>query len=158
MRSTNNNNNNSNHFHFETHHQNPNTNKTHQHARHVPRAHSASHITSLLFCFSSLFLRCLFARTLDDSPKPTKSNMYRDVSSCNTYNYGDALYWNARYVQEGGSFDWYQRYSALRPFVRKYIPTSSRVLMVGCGNARNFSSTSYLFFCFFYFVFVVPFF
>lgn len=84
--------------------------------------------------------------------------MYRDVSSCNTYNYGDALYWNARYVQEGGSFDWYQRYSALRPFVRKYIPTSSRVLMVGCGNARNFSSTPYLFFCFFYFVFVVPFF
>ncbi|XP_021890806.1 methyltransferase-like protein 13 [Carica papaya] len=61
--------------------------------------------------------------------------MYRDVSSCNTYNYGDALYWDARYVQEGGSFDWYQRYSALRPFIRKYIPTSSRVLMVGCGNA-----------------------
>ncbi|KAF3437362.1 hypothetical protein FNV43_RR20115 [Rhamnella rubrinervis] len=61
--------------------------------------------------------------------------MYRDVSSCNTYNYGDALYWDARYIQEGGSFDWYQRYSALRPFIRKYIPTSSRVLMVGCGNA-----------------------
>ncbi|KAE8038298.1 hypothetical protein FH972_010823 [Carpinus fangiana] len=61
--------------------------------------------------------------------------MYRDTSSCNTYNYGDAQYWNARYIQEGGSFDWYQRYAALRPFVRKYIPTSSRVLMVGCGNA-----------------------
>ncbi|XP_027908715.1 EEF1A lysine methyltransferase 4 isoform X2 [Vigna unguiculata] len=61
--------------------------------------------------------------------------MYRDVSSCNTYNYGDALYWDARYVQEGGSFDWYQRYSALRPFVRNFIPLSSRILMVGCGNA-----------------------
>lgn len=61
--------------------------------------------------------------------------MYRDVSSFNTYNYGDALYWDARYVQEAGSFDWYQRYSALRPFVRKYLPNSSRVLMVGCGNA-----------------------
>ncbi|KDP43608.1 hypothetical protein JCGZ_16895 [Jatropha curcas] len=61
--------------------------------------------------------------------------MYRDVSSCNTYNYGDSLYWDARYVQEAGSFDWYQRYSSLRPFVRRYIPTSSRVLMVGCGNA-----------------------
>ncbi|XP_010269735.1 PREDICTED: methyltransferase-like protein 13 [Nelumbo nucifera] len=61
--------------------------------------------------------------------------MYRDVSACNTYNYGDALYWNSRYLQEAGSFDWYQRYTALRPFVRKYIPTSSRVLMVGCGNA-----------------------
>ncbi|KAL3537556.1 hypothetical protein ACH5RR_000922 [Cinchona calisaya] len=63
--------------------------------------------------------------------------MYRDVSACNTYNYGDALYWDARYIQEANccSFDWYQRYSALRPFVQKYIPTSSRVLMVGCGNA-----------------------
>ncbi|KAL2329316.1 hypothetical protein Fmac_022743 [Flemingia macrophylla] len=61
--------------------------------------------------------------------------MYRDVSSCNTYNYGDAMYWNARYIQEGGSFDWYQRYSALRPFIRNFIPLSSRVLMVGCGNA-----------------------
>ncbi|OMO69709.1 Transcription factor, K-box [Corchorus capsularis] len=62
--------------------------------------------------------------------------MFRDVSSCNTYNYGDALYWDARYVQEAdGAFDWYQRYSSLRPFVRNYIPPSSRVLMVGCGNA-----------------------
>lgn len=63
--------------------------------------------------------------------------MLRDVSSCNTYNYGDALYWDSRYVQEAGSFDWYQRYSALRPFVRHYVSTSSRVLMVGCGNAGN---------------------
>ncbi|KAB2070372.1 hypothetical protein ES319_A08G151800v1 [Gossypium barbadense] len=62
--------------------------------------------------------------------------MFRDVSSCNTYNYGDALYWDFRYIQEaGGAFDWYQRYSSLRPFVRRYVPTSSRVLMVGCGNA-----------------------
>ncbi|KAK6143188.1 hypothetical protein DH2020_023536 [Rehmannia glutinosa] len=63
--------------------------------------------------------------------------MFRDVSACNTYNYGDALYWDARYIQEAncGSFDWYQRYSALRPFIRKYISPNSRVLMVGCGNA-----------------------
>ncbi|XP_022864779.1 methyltransferase-like protein 13 [Olea europaea var. sylvestris] len=63
--------------------------------------------------------------------------MFRDVSACNTYNYGDALYWDARYIQDAncGSFDWYQRYSALRPFVRKYISPTSRVLMVGCGNA-----------------------
>ncbi|KVI01457.1 hypothetical protein Ccrd_020268 [Cynara cardunculus var. scolymus] len=63
--------------------------------------------------------------------------MFRDESACNTYNYGDSVYWDARYVHEAsaGSFDWYQRYHALRPFVRKYIPISSRVLMVGCGNA-----------------------
>ncbi|GAB2216607.1 hypothetical protein Droror1_Dr00024382 [Drosera rotundifolia] len=59
----------------------------------------------------------------------------RDVSSCNTYNYGDALYWDSRYIQEAGAFDWYQRYSALRPFIRNYVATSARVLMVGCGNA-----------------------
>ncbi|XP_076887920.1 uncharacterized protein LOC143538198 [Bidens hawaiensis] len=63
--------------------------------------------------------------------------MFSDESACNTYNYGDSVYWDARYIQEAsaGSFDWYQRYNALRPFVRKYIPTSSRILMVGCGNA-----------------------
>ncbi|KAH7667113.1 Endothelin-converting enzyme 1 protein [Dioscorea alata] len=60
----------------------------------------------------------------------------RDVPACNSYNYGDALYWDARYLEEGAaSFDWYQRYSALRPFVRKFVPTSSRILMAGCGNS-----------------------
>ena len=68
--------------------------------------------------------------------------MQRDVSSCNTYNYGDAHYWDARYVQDALSFDWYQRYSSLRPFVRNFIPTSSRVLMVGCGNSRKYFSPS----------------
>uniref|UniRef100_A0A1D1YQ75 Methyltransferase-like protein 13 n=1 Tax=Anthurium amnicola TaxID=1678845 RepID=A0A1D1YQ75_9ARAE len=59
-----------------------------------------------------------------------------DMSSCSSYDYGDALYWDARYLEEGGaSFDWYQLYSALRPLVRTFVPTSSRVLMVGCGNA-----------------------
>ncbi|KAJ4959298.1 hypothetical protein NE237_026409 [Protea cynaroides] len=32
---------------------------------------------------------------------------------------------------ETGPFDWYQHYSALHPFVRKYILSSSRVLMLG---------------------------
>jgi len=63
--------------------------------------------------------------------------MFRDVSSCNTYDYGDAHYWDARYIQEGGSFDWYQRYSNLKPFLRHYFSPSSRILMVGCGNAGN---------------------
>lgn len=45
------------------------------------------------------------------------------------------MYWDARYVQEVGPFDWYQRYSSLRPLIRKYAPLSSPVLVVGCGNA-----------------------
>ncbi|KAK9157307.1 hypothetical protein Scep_003881 [Stephania cephalantha] len=66
----------------------------------------------------------------------TKKEMQRDASGNNTYNYGDMVYWDARYLQESAStFDWYQRYSALRPLIRHHVPTSSRLLMVGCGNA-----------------------
>lgn len=52
--------------------------------------------------------------------------------------YGEAEYWDARYVEEGGApYDWYQRYAALRPFVRRFAPPESRVLMIGCGSART---------------------
>ncbi|XP_026424414.1 EEF1A lysine methyltransferase 4-like [Papaver somniferum] len=61
--------------------------------------------------------------------------MQRDVENFNSYNYGDGTYWDARYIKEAGAFDWYQRYSSLRPFFLKFIPFSSRILMVGCGNA-----------------------
>ncbi|KAK9123234.1 hypothetical protein Sjap_012836 [Stephania japonica] len=68
--------------------------------------------------------------------KKRAKKMQRDASSSNTYNYGDVVYWDARYLQESSAtFDWYQRYSALRPLIRHYVPTSSRVLMVGSGNA-----------------------
>ncbi|CAM0907130.1 unnamed protein product [Alopecurus aequalis] len=50
--------------------------------------------------------------------------------------YGEAGYWDARYVEEGGApYDWYQRYAALRPFVRRFVPPASRLLMIGCGSA-----------------------
>ncbi|KAI7725721.1 hypothetical protein M8C21_029560 [Ambrosia artemisiifolia] len=72
-----------------------------------------------------------------NQPTNHHNNMFTDESACNTYNYGDSVYWDARYIHEAsaGSFDWYQRYHALRPFVTKYVPLSSRILMVGCGNA-----------------------
>ncbi|XP_064956068.1 uncharacterized protein LOC103979457 isoform X6 [Musa acuminata AAA Group] len=67
--------------------------------------------------------------------------MMMSSSQRHAYSYGDALYWDARYLADGSaSFDWYQRYSALRPFVRKYVPVSARVLMVGCGNAGTLDS------------------
>ncbi|CAN6219771.1 unnamed protein product [Urochloa humidicola] len=51
--------------------------------------------------------------------------------------YGEAEYWDARYVEEGGApYDWYQRYDALRPFVRRFAPPASRLLMIGCGSAH----------------------
>ncbi|CAM6093014.1 unnamed protein product [Calypogeia fissa] len=49
--------------------------------------------------------------------------------------YGDEEYWDNRYSNDAGSFDWYQRYSGLSPLVNKYVLKTSRILMVGCGNA-----------------------
>ncbi|TVU19261.1 hypothetical protein EJB05_35400 [Eragrostis curvula] len=56
--------------------------------------------------------------------------------------YGAAAYWDARYSSgsspaggDGEFFDWYQKYSALRPLLRAHVPASSRVLMLGCGNS-----------------------
>ncbi|KAL8171500.1 hypothetical protein V2J09_023304, partial [Rumex salicifolius] len=67
--------------------------------------------------------------------RDNNGNMLRDISSYNSFDYGDPQYWDVRYVKEANSFDWYQQYSALRPLLRKFIPTSSSILMVGCGNA-----------------------
>ncbi|KAJ7517954.1 hypothetical protein O6H91_21G047900 [Diphasiastrum complanatum] len=53
----------------------------------------------------------------------------------NIHAYGDASYWDNRYLQDAGSFDWYQRYTGIAPLLQKYIPKKSQILMVGCGNA-----------------------
>ena len=52
--------------------------------------------------------------------------------------YGEASYWDERYKQDSGSFDWYQQYSGLSPLLDKYAPKTSRILMVGCGNAGQY--------------------
>nr|BAK02235.1 predicted protein [Hordeum vulgare subsp. vulgare] len=60
------------------------------------------------------------------------------------FSYGEAGYWDARYVEEGGApYDWYQRYAALRPFVRPYVLppsplplSSSRLLRIDETAAR----------------------
>ncbi|KAF8401234.1 hypothetical protein HHK36_012165 [Tetracentron sinense] len=52
-----------------------------------------------------------------------------------TQAYGDPSYWNNRYTQEPGPFDWYQKYPDLAPLLNLYIPRNHRILVVGCGNA-----------------------
>ena len=49
--------------------------------------------------------------------------------------YGDESYWDNRYSQDVGSFDWYQRYAGLAPLINMYLPKEGKLLMVGCGNA-----------------------
>ncbi|KAJ8421643.1 hypothetical protein Cgig2_020745 [Carnegiea gigantea] len=52
-----------------------------------------------------------------------------------TQAYGEPSYWDRRYSQEQGPFDWYQKYSALAPLIDLYLSRSHRVLVVGCGNS-----------------------
>ncbi|ONM60227.1 Endothelin-converting enzyme 2 [Zea mays] len=71
-------------------------------------------------------------------PRPDDDDGAQEVGASDgrSLGYGEAEYWDARYVEEGGApYDWYQRYDALRPFVRCFAPPASRILMVGCGSA-----------------------
>ncbi|MCL7024956.1 hypothetical protein MKW94_000016 [Papaver nudicaule] len=52
-----------------------------------------------------------------------------------TQAYGEPSYWDHRYTQDPGPFDWYQKYPALSPLLHLYIPLQNRVLVIGCGNA-----------------------
>ena len=55
--------------------------------------------------------------------------------------YGEASYWDNRYKQDPGPFDWYQKYVAMAPIFDLYLRRHQRVLLVGCGNSGNPSSS-----------------
>ncbi|KAK6930341.1 Methyltransferase type 11 [Dillenia turbinata] len=52
-----------------------------------------------------------------------------------THAYGEPSYWDKRYGQESGPFDWYQKYPALAPLLDLYLSRHYRILVVGCGNS-----------------------
>jgi hypothetical protein len=54
------------------------------------------------------------------------------------FNYGEPEFWDRTYAKENEPLEWYQSYGDMAPLVRRYIPSSSRVLMAGCGNAGSF--------------------
>ncbi|GLT60244.1 hypothetical protein SLA2020_330170 [Shorea laevis] len=57
-------------------------------------------------------------------------------ATSSTQAYGETWYWNNRYGNESGPFDWYQKYPSLAPLIRLYVPHNhQRILVVGCGNS-----------------------
>ena len=52
--------------------------------------------------------------------------------------YGTKDYWEDRYKKDDEDFDWYQRYSSLKPFVESLLNDfeNPRVLVLGCGTSR----------------------
>ncbi|EGC31676.1 hypothetical protein DICPUDRAFT_10325, partial [Dictyostelium purpureum] len=53
-----------------------------------------------------------------------------------TTEYGKPVYWDRRYKKDPETFDWYQKYSTLKPFlIEKIKSKDAKILMVGCGNS-----------------------
>ncbi len=52
--------------------------------------------------------------------------------------YGIKSYWDKRYQQDPEPYDWYQKYSAIKPFLGQYLARfkNPRILILGCGNSR----------------------
>ena len=67
------------------------------------------------------------------------------VMTSSTQAYGEPWYWDNRYTNEPGPFDWYQKYLTLAPIINLYVPPTHRILVVGCGNSGTFSSHTPLF-------------
>ncbi|KAJ4457918.1 putative protein kinase domain protein [Paratrimastix pyriformis] len=51
--------------------------------------------------------------------------------------YGRREYWDERYTRDSQPFEWYQKYTALKPLLDQAFPDKNGpILMVGCGNSR----------------------
>ena len=51
--------------------------------------------------------------------------------------YGTLEYWEDRYAQDNGIFDWFGGYSAgLQTKLEELIPIDSKILHLGCGNSE----------------------
>ncbi|KAK8704112.1 hypothetical protein V6N13_047745 [Hibiscus sabdariffa] len=79
--------------------------------------------------------RALFVFVNNTLPRTDKKTMTLGTPP-SSQAYGEPWYWDNRYAHEPAPFDWYQKYSALAPLIRLYVPhRHQRVLVVGCGNS-----------------------
>ncbi|XP_028060901.1 EEF1A lysine methyltransferase 4 isoform X2 [Camellia sinensis] len=65
------------------------------------------------------------------------------LGTSTTQAYGEAWYWDNRYAQEAGPFDWYQKYPSLSPLLRLYVPSHHRVLVVGSAFSEGMTDDGY---------------
>jgi SAM-dependent methyltransferase len=77
------------------------------------------------------------------SPDPEQSSGSRESKTIPKDNseYKKREYWDERFKEED-SFEWLGKYAEFRDIIRANIPTSARLLIVGCGNS-NLSNDMY---------------
>ena len=52
--------------------------------------------------------------------------------------YGKVQYWDDRYMQDKESFEWYQRYPTIKPYLLPLLQKyqNPKILILGCGNSK----------------------
>ncbi len=57
--------------------------------------------------------------------------------SCKYFSdYSSQIYWDQRYENNTGTYEWYSTYNELKNLIHQYIPDkNSKILNVGCGNS-----------------------
>ncbi|KAF7800771.1 methyltransferase-like protein 13 [Senna tora] len=60
-----------------------------------------------------------------------------------TQAYGETWYWDNRYSNEPGPFDWYQKYQTLAPIINLYAPRDCKILVVGCAFSEGMVEDGY---------------
>ncbi|KAJ1744230.1 hypothetical protein LPJ55_004013 [Coemansia sp. RSA 990] len=66
---------------------------------------------------------------------PPKASTDLHVLPKKNAEYGTREYWQQRYAQEEGSFDWFKTYADLKPLLHQHVPRDARIVMLGCGNS-----------------------
>ena len=53
--------------------------------------------------------------------------------------YGSMAYWDERYSSEDTTFDWYQEFSSLKPYLMHHLTNGEHfeILVPGCGNSSK---------------------
>ena len=61
-----------------------------------------------------------------------------DTKFYNRKSYADKDFWNDRFKESDGFFDWYANWSQLKNYIEALIKPEDnpKILMVGCGNSR----------------------
>lgn len=72
------------------------------------------------------------------------ASLSKAFAVCVQGHYGEQEYWNKRYQNQPGRFDWYHKYWALKQLLEKNCPKNGRVLQIGCGlsSLQALSSTN----------------
>ena len=70
---------------------------------------------------------------VDSHPEEKESLVYKQEE------YAKKDFWNDRFKETKGFFDWYAEWAEIKPVFQQLVPESTNednVLMVGCGNSK----------------------